>query len=325
MKQIITGCAIPILLFAIFFGGYAYVFLPRVEPVWLAYVLAGVNAFMLYLVLGAIRTLFQTRTIAAVLRRARQMHLPDDGKLALIQGEVVAVGGSIHTPFSNTPCVSYEYDIHRVVRTDSRQESGYRTTKEPYAFGLAKTAYVIRTSMGDVRPLGYPILDHLSKASYPLSEHDLAESYTQREREMGGTKEADISQITRRTRDYLQNQQFENAGGLGIASAFAELVETIDKETDYVRKDWKVSDPENLDGATLHETCLEPGSPVCALGKWDQARLALHAPIELIAGDLDNVQRILIANKRSSALFGLGFGILMSAIVLAFALFASPT
>jgi hypothetical protein len=47
--KIIKGCTIPILLFASFFGGYVYFFLPRIEPAWLAYVLAGVSGLMLYL------------------------------------------------------------------------------------------------------------------------------------------------------------------------------------------------------------------------------------------------------------------------------------
>jgi hypothetical protein len=325
MKQIITGCAVPILLFAIFFGGYVSVFLPRVEPVWLAYVLAGVSALMLYLVLGAIKTLFQTRTVAAVLRRARQMQLPDDGQLSLVQGEIVAVGETIRAPFSNTPCVSYEYDVSRTVRTDSRQEPGYRTAKEPYAFGLAKTAYVIRTFRGDVRPLGYPTLDHLAKASWLVSDHDLGELYAQRGSQMDGVNKTESSQIQHRARDFLQGEHMQEISGLGMASAFAQLIETIEEETDFVRKDWRVSALEDLNGATLYETRLEPGSQVCALGKWDEARSALHSPVELIAGDLENAQRILVANKRSSALFGLAFGSLMSAILLAFALFAFPS
>lgn len=102
MQKTIIGCAIPILLFAIFFGGYAYLFLPRVEPVWLVYVFAGVGALMLSLVIGAVKTLFQTRTIAAALRRAQGMRPPQDGKFVILQGNVVAVGD---TPFSQTPCV----------------------------------------------------------------------------------------------------------------------------------------------------------------------------------------------------------------------------
>ena len=322
MRTIITGCAVPIILFALFFAGYASVFLPRLESAWLAYVLAGVCALMLQLILGAIKTLFQTGTTAAVLRRARQMDSPEDGKLALIQGEVVALGEPIYAPFSNTPCVSYEYDLHRIVRTDGRGER-YQTAKEPYAFGLAQTAYVIRTLQGDVRPLGYHTLDHLGKTSIPLSEREHVESYVQ-QRPQDGIRGTDIAQITQRTKDYLENTPFEKANGLGIASAFAQLVEAITEETDFVRKDWQVSEPKSLDGATLNETCLKPGSRVCALGKWDQARLALHGPIQLIAGDYDNVQRILIADKRSNALFGLVAGIVLTAVFSAFAFFSSP-
>jgi hypothetical protein len=210
-----------------------------------------------------------------------------------------------------------------MVRTDRRKEA-YQTSKEPYAFGLAKTAYVIRTSRGDVRPLGYPTLDNLSKSSYSLSEYGRMGAGAQREIEMGDIQETDIAQITQRARDFLQGEHFEQAGGLGMVSAFAQLVEAIEEETDFVRKDWRVSALENLNGATLLETCLEPGSHVCALGRWDQARSALLPPVELVAGDEENVRKVLIAGKRSSALFGLVFGVLINAMVLAFVLFAPP-
>ena len=323
MKRIMTGCAVPILIGAIFFGGYGFLFIPRVEPVWLAYVLAGVGALLLYLVLGAIKTLFQARVIATVLRRARQMQLPDDGQMALVQGEIVAVGETIRAPFSNTPCVSYEYDVSRTVRTNSRQETGYRTAKESYAFGLAKTAYVIRTVMGDVRPLGYPTLDHLAKTSWLVSDRDL-DSYTQQGARMNGSNETELAQVNQRAQKFLQGEHMHQVSGLDMAGAFAKMIETIEQETDFVRKDWRVGGSEDLNGATLYETRLEPGSQVCALGKWDQARSALHPPVELIAGDLEDAQRILVADKRSSALLGLAFGILTSVILWVFVLFSFP-
>ncbi|MCP4623567.1 MAG: hypothetical protein GY850_08555, partial [bacterium] len=182
-----------------------------------------------------------------VLRRARQMRLPDDGKLALIKGEVVAVGETLKAPFSNKPCVSYEYHIYRIVRTDGRKETRYRTGKDVFAFGLAKTAYLIRTSQGDVRPLGYHTLDHLSKESWLFIK----------------TEEP---QIRQRTEDFLQYENFQKAGVLGMASAFSQLSEAVEEDTDFIRKDWKVRDPKNLDGMTVVETRLKPGQQVCALG-----------------------------------------------------------
>jgi hypothetical protein len=300
MQKTLTGCAIPILLFAAFFGGYLYVVLPRVDPMWLAYVLSGVGALMLCLVIGAIKTFFQTGTIAAALRRARQKRAPEDGKFAVIQGDIVAVGDPIHAPFSQMPCVSYEYEMSRTTRTYDRKEGRSRTSKESFIFGLAKTGYIIRTSGGDVCPLGYPALDNLPKASWQLSE-------------------AGDPQTTQRAEDFLQNGHFQKAGGLNLASAFSQMVGVIVDDEEAVRKDWKVKDPDNLNGVALYETRLEPGQRVCALGKWDAKRSALQSPVELIAGDYKNVQKIMIANKRFSAVFGLIFAIVFSAILIAFA------
>ena len=184
MKTFVTGCGIPILLFALFFAGYAQVFVPRFEPDWLAYVLAGVCALMLCAAIGAVKTLLQTGRIAGALHRARAGLVPGEGEWTLVNGQVVAVGELISTPFSNKPCVSYEYELYRLASTgsDSRLGSSDRdphssTSKDPCAFGLAKTGYVIRTSRGDVRPLGYPMLDHFTKASCHFSEHPLEGPY----------------------------------------------------------------------------------------------------------------------------------------------------
>ena len=86
--------------------------------------------------------------------------------------------------------------------------------------------------------------------------------------------------------NFLKNESFEKARGLGLAKAFSQLVKAIDNETDldFIRKDWKVRDPKNLDGSTLNETCLRSGTQVCALGKWDKKRSALRSPVELIKG-----------------------------------------
>ncbi len=79
MKNLITGCAFPVLLFALFFYGYALVFLQRFEPVWWAYIFATVGAIMLSLLIGSVKTIFQSRKFAAVIRRAERMMPPKDG------------------------------------------------------------------------------------------------------------------------------------------------------------------------------------------------------------------------------------------------------
>ncbi|MBN2294422.1 MAG: hypothetical protein JXM70_18480 [Pirellulales bacterium] len=330
MRQLVIGCGVPILLFAVFFGGYAYFFLARIEPVWLAYVLAGVCALMLCLAIGAVKTFFQTGATARALHRARHMLVPGEGELTAVHGEVVAVGETINTPFSNRPCVSYEYEIYRNTSTGTDgclacdDRTSDETSKEQYAFGLAKTEYVIRTSTGDVRPLGYPSLDHSTKGSCHFSEHFLEGPYGRQLIERLGITEAELPEVKQRAESYLRDEYFHEASGLGMVTALVELAEAIEEDTGFVRKDWKVHDPESLDDATLVETLLEVGQEVCALGKWDATRSGLYPPVVLIAGDYDNAKRILIAGKRSSAVFGLIFAILFSAILIAFAWFSGP-
>ena len=69
----ITGCAFPILLFAVIFYAYASVFLVRVDPEWWAYLFAGVGALMGILIVGALKTIFYNRKYAKALSRARKI------------------------------------------------------------------------------------------------------------------------------------------------------------------------------------------------------------------------------------------------------------
>ena len=108
---------------------------------------------MLCLAIGAVKTLLQTNRIAGALRRVRAGLVPGEGEWTLVNGQVTAVGEPISTPFSNKPCVSYEYEIYRLASTgaDRRLDSSDRDThsslsKDPCAFGLAKTEYTIRTA-----------------------------------------------------------------------------------------------------------------------------------------------------------------------------------
>ena len=226
----------------------------------------------------------------------------------------MAVGETTHAPFSNRPCVAYEYEIYHLVSTgvDSNdRDTPASPSKDPCAFGLAKTGYVIRTSQGDVRPLGYPTLDHFSKGSCHFSKGLLEGPHEQELLARLGATAVDVPNVKRRAETYLQEDRFQEASGLGLVTALTGLAEAIEKDTDTVRKDWKVHDPENLDDMTLVETRLEVGQQVCALGKWDATRSGLQPPIELTPGDLNNAQRIMIANKRSSAVLGLIFAVLM--------------
>jgi len=330
VKTLLTGCGIPLLLFALFVGGYAWIFVPRFEPDWLAYVFAGVCSLLICMAIGAVKTLFRTRSIAGALRKARMGLVPGEKELTLVEGEIVAVGETINTPFSSRPCVSYEYELYRIVsmREDRRLDSSDRgtdssTSKDPCAFGLAKTEYVIRASRGNVRPLGYPTLDHFTKGSCQFSEHFLEDPYGRELLARLGVTEAELPDVKQRVETYLREEHFQEAAGLGLVTVLAGLAEAIEEDTETLRKDWKVRHPENLDDVTLVETRLEAGQQVCALGKWDTARSGLHPPVELIPGDLNNAQRVLVASKRSSAVFGLFFAVLMSAILIGF-VWASP-
>ena len=139
-----------------------------------------------------------------------------------------------------------------------------------------------------------------------------------------GVTESQLPELRQRVESFLTEEHFEEAAGLGLVTVLSGLAEAIEEDNGLVKKNWRIRHAENLDDMTITETCLQAGREVCALGKWNATRLGLYPPVELIAGDYDNARKILIANKRSNAVFGLLFAVLLSGMFLAFAWLAPP-
>ena len=173
-------------------------------------------------------------------------------------------------------------------------------------------------------PLGYPTLDHFTKGSCHFSKNLALAPYERELLARLGITEAEVPELKQRAATYLQHENFQEASGFGLVSVLAGLAAAIEGDEETVQRDWKVHDPDNLDEMTLVETRLEVGQQVCALGKWDATRWGLRPPVELIPGDLKNAQRVMIANKRFSAVFGLLFAVFISVLLIAFVWVSPP-
>jgi hypothetical protein len=134
---------------------------------------------------------------------------PSDGKLLAVCGEIHPVSKPLIAPFSGEECVICEYDLsrHRQLSNASNGE----TAGSDFA-GFLMVPSIIRSKAGDVKLLGYPILD-----GFPDLSHNSCEA-------------------ARRAIDYLTTREFEERTGLKMVTVLGVFDELWADEDGFVEK-----------------------------------------------------------------------------------------
>jgi hypothetical protein len=168
----------------------------------------------------------------AALRRAQGNEPMKDGRLEAAIGAIHPLAAPLQAPFSGSACVAYQYEMK--ARLGDRKAD---------AFGFALTPSVIRTSRGDVRLLGWGLLDQFPE-----------------ERAAGDEAAA-------RARAYLVAARPEALGAAAVVKMIDQMDEVFVDDDGAVRKDWKLTD-EDLPwpGQMITERRVSVGETVCALG-----------------------------------------------------------
>jgi hypothetical protein len=151
----LRGCILSLLLLTALATGYIYWLDQTLEPPasWIA---GGIAAGGVWLCIGA---LLNARTAWRDWRQVRaaqySVHLVD-GRVAAVSGTIHPVGEPLLAPFSKAPCVICEYDLAR-----PRIEA--KNTKQPNTgsdySGFLMSPCVVRGPQGEVKLLGYPLLE----------------------------------------------------------------------------------------------------------------------------------------------------------------------
>ncbi|MFH1299567.1 MAG: hypothetical protein ABIK07_00805 [Planctomycetota bacterium] len=169
--------------------------------------------------------------------------------LRLADGRIVAVSGTIHpvdqpliAPFSGTECVICEYDLGRP-GSETSQTGG--STAADFA-GFLMTPCVIRTEQGDIRLLGFPILEEIP--DFVCRGFDAAKNGF----------------------EFLNRTEFENRTGLKMISILGAFGEVWSDDDGLVQKNMQLRNvaPEELFTIELFEQLL----------KQKQARLQNREP-----------------------------------------------
>ncbi|MCA9023035.1 MAG: hypothetical protein KDA74_22955, partial [Planctomycetaceae bacterium] len=335
----LRGC-----LFALFFwlaiaGGYWYWFDQIYDPPG-SIIGAVCVGLITTLCLGSIMN-------ARTARRDLSLAVAARNGLRLEDGRMLAVGGTIHpvdqpliAPFSGKECVICEYDIGRPASKPTSQ-SGETPTPSDYA-GFLMTPCAIRTSQGDVRLLGYPILEDIPDAV--CSGFDAAKNGY----------------------EFLTNTEFENRTGLKVVSILSVFGEVWSDDDGFVQKNMQLRNvqPEELFSLRMFEQLLDQkqnpetdedldedeyldedeiesrgmafsystlpkmtekridvGEPVCVIGKFNESQQGLlpaagsTQPNRLIRGTLEALEKKSRSSFYSRLLGGLVVLIIVNAVV----------
>jgi hypothetical protein len=281
------ACVIGLLTWAALSAAYWYVLRDRLNPpadIWVS-IVAG---FLMAIVIGTIRTALASAADARRVRRAMEPggfmgDQPKDGETLAVAGTIRPLGEALLAPFSRKRAVLYSYEIESI-RAGARPES---QMAKDYS-GFALTPSVIDSTRGAVKLLCFPQLEAVEKDVVLAPD------------------------ATTNAREYIANTQWTSMEGFNPAQIYREVREMLTDDDGQIRKDWRMGDLQDLEGTTLMEQVVAPGSQVFAIGKWSAEKRGLipdsGVPARLILGDarhvLTSLQRKVIGNLIGALVFG---------------------
>ncbi|WP_417392846.1 hypothetical protein [Gimesia sp.] len=228
----LRGC-----LFALFFwlavaGGYWYWFDQIYDPPG-SIIGAVCVGLITTLCLGSImnaRTALRDWSLATASRNGIRL---EDGRLIAVGGTIHPVDQPLIAPFSGRECVICEYDIGRP-GSQNRSQSGENPTPSDYA-GFLMTPSAIHTPQGEVRLLGFPILEDIPD--------EVCHGFD----------------AARNGFEFLTKTEFENRTGLKMVTIFSVFGELWSDDDGLVQKNMQLRNvqPEELFTRDLFEQLLQ--------------------------------------------------------------------
>jgi hypothetical protein len=156
----LRGCLLALGLYAVLAVAYFYWLSAVFEPP-ATYMGAGIAALLVWLCLGSLGNARTALRDWSLLTRSQHNPHPADGQLMALAGTIHPVRESLAAPFSRSECVICEYDLcdqARIANTDREESAG-----SDYA-GFLMVPCVVRSGFGEVKILGYPILEGFTES-----------------------------------------------------------------------------------------------------------------------------------------------------------------
>jgi hypothetical protein len=168
--------------------------------------------------------------------------------------------------------------------------------------GLALAPCTIRTGLGNYRLLAYPFLSGFPAQKYKDQPH----------RELAA--------------EFIRTTSFEKI--VPLLGELTTLNSAMLETEGSLKKDWRITDNDDLGQSTFEEQCIPVESKVCAFGIYSDEKRSLlpntssdERALLLIAGDAEQAMRQLGSGMRSSRRVAFWTGV-PTAAVLAFIVFA---
>ena len=266
---------------------------------WIAALVSGV---LLHLAYAALMTDIRRSGDSRLLEKASLGEPPADGKRIALIGTLHADARVLYAPFSRAECVGYSYDIYHFVYTTGSRGSTGSTRKVTDFSGIALAPCVIRTSQGDFRLLAYPFLSGFPEQRYTDQPH------------------------RERAAEFIRTTSFEKT--MPLFGELTTLNSAMLETEGSLKRDWRITDSDDLDEATFEEQCIPPESNVCAFGIYSDEKRSLlpntssdERSLLLVAGDAEQALRQLKSGITSSRRVAFWASV-PTAAVLAFILFA---
>jgi hypothetical protein len=235
----LRGCSLTLVLYATLAVGYFY-WLRSVFPPPGVYIGAAVVGFLVLCCLGALSNARRALKDWSLASFARHGLPPRDGELIAVTGTIHPIGEPLIAPFSGEQCVVCEYNLASNARVASAEDQ--QSTGSDYA-GFLMSPCVIRSPMGDIRLLGFPILDGCGETS------------------------CDGYSAALNARAFLTSTPFEDRAGLKFVGVLSVFNEVWSDDDGLVQKNLKLSkaDPLEIFPPTLDEALARPE-------KWEAER-----------------------------------------------------
>ncbi len=272
MATLKRGCLELIVIWALAsFGLYSF-FNGKFEPpgdIWGA--VAG--GMLISWAWGLSRNIYYAKVRLRLLQQAKRGMMPSDGKLFAAAGPIRPLLDPLRTPFQQTECVVYGYELfaERKVRTGSGRSSSTHNVKNTYMGGYGLCPSAVQTSVGSIKILGFPFPDTFPENSFSIQ----------------GRK----NQVL----DYISRTRFDQREGVGIKAILSELKNVLAEDDGSHRYDWRTEHlEERLEDPDLKakEQCIPVGAEVCLIGPYSAAKGGLtndlaHGGLEVFSGDLN--------------------------------------
>jgi hypothetical protein len=209
----VRSCLVLLAVYAALFAAYAW-WLGTAFPAPGKYIGAGIMALITGGSLGAFYNAWVARREWSLLSAARHSLPWTDGRWTAAVGELHPVGEPLIAPFSGQECVLCEYDAALSSRVQSSSQDG---TPGSDFVGFLMNPSVVRSSMGDLRLLGFPNLVGFGERHCTSSEAQL------------------------NGRRFLLSTDFENISGLKMISVFSAIKAAWTDDDGLVRKNIRLT------------------------------------------------------------------------------------